>query len=559
MDITKRKQKEIELGYRTGELSTLYQLSRALADANGIEQVLEIINRHAVESVHITLACIALVDDDELVTRAIYPVRKLEHGAILASRQPISALPYCQMVMDQNEPIIIRAGNPEVGSSESAILLLDLVQTICLVPLWIGDASQNSNQAMGVLMLGEARNDGREPFTPEKITLARSIGDQAAAAIRRLLLREQADRRLQRLASLGEIDRTISSNFDLRLSLNMVLQHVIEQLEVDAADVLVFNASLQNLEFAAGRGFRSKVIERKRLRLGEGQAGLAALERRTVHIPNCAASGVTFVRSELLEAENVAAYFAVPLITKGLVKGVLEIYHHTPLDPNAEWLDFLNSLAGQAAIAIDVVQLFDSLQRSNTELSMAYDATIEGWSHALDLRDKETEGHTLRVTETTVQLGRAFGMSEMELVHICWGALLHDIGKMGVPDGILLKPGSLTDEEWRVMKKHPDFAYEMLSPIRYLRLALDIPYCHHEKWDGTGYPRGLKGAQIPLTARIFAAVDVWDALSSDRSYRAAWPEEKVLEHIRSLSGTHFDPRVVKICLESGLLGGHRNL
>jgi len=144
-------------------------------------------------------------------------------------------------------------------------------------------------------------------------------------------------------------------------------------------------------------------------------------------------------------------------------------------------------------------------------------------------------------------------LSEADLVQVRWGALLHDIGKMGVPDGILLKPGPLTDEEWVAMKKHPSFAYEMLSPIRYLRLALDIPYCHHEKWDGSGYPHGLKGTQIPLVARIFAVVDVWDALTSDRPYRAAWPEEKVLDHIRSLVGTHFDPQVVKICLESGLL------
>ena len=191
-----------------------------------------------------------------------------------------------------------------------------------------------------------------------------------------------------------------------------------------------------------------------------------------------------------------------------------------------------------------------SLQRSNLELTLAYDATIEGWSRALDLRDKETEGHTQRVTEMTEKLARSFGVRDAELLQIRWGALLHDIGKMGVPDGILLKPGSLTDEEWVAMKKHPDFAYEMLSPIRYLQQSLDIPYCHHEKWDGTGYPRGLKGAQIPLSARIFAVVDVWDALCSDRPYRAGWPEEKVREHIRALSGTHFDPQVVDVFMQS---------
>lgn len=202
------------------------------------------------------------------------------------------------------------------------------------------------------------------------------------------------------------------------------------------------------------------------------------------------------------------------------------------------------TLATQAAIAIDNDQLFESLKYLNLDLVAAYDATIEGWSRALDLRDKETEGHSLRVTAMALKLARAFGLSEDELAQVRWGSLLHDIGKMGVPDGILLKPGKLTDEEWVAMKKHPTFAYELLSPIRYLRGALDIPYCHHEKWDGTGYPRGLKDAEIPISARIFAVVDVWDALSSDRPYRQAWPEEKVREHIHHLSGTHFDPYVV---------------
>jgi len=165
------------------------------------------------------------------------------------------------------------------------------------------------------------------------------------------------------------------------------------------------------------------------------------------------------------------------------------------------------------------------------------------------LRDKETEGHTQRVTEMTLKLARAAGISEKELVHVRRGALLHDIGKMGVPDQILLKPGKLTDEEWVIMRKHPTFAFELLSPIEYLRPAMDIPFCHHEKWDGSGYPRGLKGEQTPLSARIFAIIDVWDALLTDRPYRQGWPKEKVIEHIRSLSGTHFDPKAVELFLK----------
>jgi HD-GYP domain-containing protein (c-di-GMP phosphodiesterase class II) len=236
---------------------------------------------------------------------------------------------------------------------------------------------------------------------------------------------------------------------------------------------------------------------------------------------------------------------AVPLISKGEVKGVMTVFHRKAFNPDPAWSNFLETLAGQAAIAIDSTQLFDNLQRANMELAVAYEATLEGWSQAMDLRDKETEGHTQRVTVMAVQLGKAMQLSEEEIVHMRRGALLHDIGKLGVPDTILFKFDKLNDEEWLIMKKHPQFAYDMLHSVAYLKQALDIPYCHHEKWDGTGYPQGLKGEQIPLAARIFAVVDVWDALMSDRPYRKAWSEEKAREHIQAGAGTHFDPQVVK--------------
>jgi putative two-component system response regulator len=187
-----------------------------------------------------------------------------------------------------------------------------------------------------------------------------------------------------------------------------------------------------------------------------------------------------------------------------------------------------------------------NLEHAHTELKAAYDATIEGWSRAMDLRDRETEGHTQRVTQLTLELAKAAGISPEELVHIRRGALLHDMCKLGVPDSVLHKPAKLTDEEWVLMRKHPQLAYDMLQPIDYLNPALDIPYCHHEKWDGTGYPRGLKGEQIPLSARIFAIVDVWDALTSDRPYRPAMKTEEVFKYLQDQSGKHFDPQVAEL-------------
>lgn len=189
------------------------------------------------------------------------------------------------------------------------------------------------------------------------------------------------------------------------------------------------------------------------------------------------------------------------------------------------------------------------VRKSREDLSVAYDATLEGWVKALDLRDKETEGHSLRVTEMTVRMAQKIGIQDEELEHIRRGALLHDVGKLGIPDSILLKPGPLTDEEWRIMRRHPVYAYEWLSPIAYLQPALDIPHYHHEKWDGSGYPCSLREEEIPLAARMFALADVWDALRSDRPYRAAWPEEQVSTHIRSLKGSHFDPELVELFLE----------
>ncbi|HET9909901.1 MAG TPA: PAS domain S-box protein, partial [Anaerolineales bacterium] len=362
---------------------------------------------------------------------------------------------------------------------------------------------------------------------------------------------ENVQLQIQRLRALRSIDLAISSSFNLDLTLDILLSQVTTQLKVDAASVLLFQPFTRKLEYAAGRGFHTASIRAASVKLGEGYAGIAVLERRMIHSSNLTETNPELppVFLLMLKEEGFVDYYCVPFIVKGEVKGVLEIFHRSLLPDDLEWLDFIETLAGQAAIAIEDATLFENLQRSNQELFQAYDATIEGWSHALDLRDKETEGHTQRVTELTVELAGTSGFTSEQLINVRWGALLHDIGKMGVPDNILLKPDKLTDKEWEIMRKHPTFAYEMLSPIAYLKNSLDIPYCHHEKWDGTGYPRGLKGELIPLAARLFAVIDVWDALRSDRPYRNAWSVEKTMEHIRSLSGTHFDPQAVRLFLE----------
>lgn len=400
-------------------------------------------------------------------------------------------------------------------------------------------------QGKTIGLLCMARNG---EIKPSEVRLMASICAITVNAIYRATLYEMTEKRLQRIAALHAIDLAIGSSLDLHLTLRIFLDQVITQLGADAADVLLYNPRTQQLEYSAGIGFSIASSARAQVRLNAVTAGKSVIERSLISIPDLGQTETALSHAIPGIIDEYKAYYCTPLISKGQVQGVLEVFLNHPFKADIEWLDFLETLAGQGAIAVDDAALFNDLQRSNMELSLAYDATIEGWSRALDLRDKETEGHTQRVTDLTERLARFMGLSDDDMIHIHRGALLHDIGKMGVPDNILLKPGPLTDEEWVIMRKHPIYAYEMLKPITYLGPALDIPYCHHEKWDGSGYPRGLTGETIPLAARIFSVIDVWDALSSDRPYRPAWSEEKVLAYIQEMAGSHFDPRVVEAFL-----------
>jgi len=355
---------------------------------------------------------------------------------------------------------------------------------------------------------------------------------------------EQIQRQVRRFQALRAIDTAISAGPDLQFTLGIVLEQIMSQLSVDAAAILLYQPETQGLQYEATCGFRTDSVLHSKLRLGKGFAGRAAQTQKTIHIPDLSVMNEDENQPLPIEAEGFKVYYGVPLIAKGSVKGVLEIFLRTDRPVEPDRLEFLEALAGQAVIAVDNSSLFEQLQDSNSELSIAYDATLEGWAKALELRDRETVGHAHRVIEMTLRVADRIGICGESLQHIRRGALLHDIGKMGIPDSILLKPGPLTPSEWEIMRQHPEHAYEMLKTIDYLEPALEIPYCHHEKWDGNGYPRGLKGKDIPISARIFAVVDVWDALTSDRPYRCAWPEHHALEYIHMESGRHFDPQVV---------------
>jgi HD-GYP domain-containing protein (c-di-GMP phosphodiesterase class II)/putative methionine-R-sulfoxide reductase with GAF domain len=374
------------------------------------------------------------------------------------------------------------------------------------------------------------------------------FASRAGLMLEHARLLEQTERRLQRLTALRAIEMAIASSLELSVTLNVLLEQITAQLKVDAAAILLLDSHLQTLEYAAGRGFLGHGIERAYLRIGEDYAGRAVLERTLIGVADLNEPGAAPERPERIAGERFVTYYAVPLLAKGQVKGVLELYYRKRFDADAEWPDFLETLGRQAAVAIDDASMFTQLQSSYTDLIVAYDTSIEVWSRALDLREKEPSGHAQRLTDLSLRLAREMGVDESLLPHIYRGALLHDIGQLSIPDSILLKPGPLTEEEWEIMREHPRRAYEMLFPVVYLHPALNIPYCHHERWDGSGYPRGLKGEEIPIEARIFAVVDTWDALCTNRPQRPAWSEKDALRYIREQAGKQFDPAVVEAFL-----------
>jgi HD-GYP domain-containing protein (c-di-GMP phosphodiesterase class II) len=392
--------------------------------------------------------------------------------------------------------------------------------------------------------------DGQRNF---EARLVSSSGQQVMAVVRdvteRLAAADQVQRQLQRLSALRSIEAAISSSFDLNVILSVILRQITGQLGVDAADILLLSPQSRRLEYAAGHGFMTVLFQHSPVMVGQGYAGIAALERRTVSVPTLDEKQSGFIFSPGLAREKFASYYAIPLIAKGQVKGVLEIYHRSILKPADDWFEFLATLSGQTALAIDSASLFQDLQRSNIELTMAYDAAIESWSRALELSGRETLEHTRHVAHWTVQLASALHVPEKDLNDLRRGAFLHDIGKLVIPEEILNKTGPLDDKEWDITRRHPMQAYELLSPIKQLAAALDIPRYHHERWDGSGYPDGLRGEQIPLAARIFAVVDVHDALITEHRYRPAWTDHAARTFIQEQAGKLFDPLVAKVFLQ----------
>jgi len=434
-------------------------------------------------------------------------------------------------------------------------------------------AKSIENGAQDYLIKGEVRPDLLERAIRYALgrhnaqLSARDLSARAAAAEARLQATEegkaqleqevavrknaQADleRTLARLRALRNIDRSIIANSEVGPMLNAALDESLTQLDADGAAVLLHDGSAY-LRTADFRGLPPEFSADGPVPVDDPMIAAALHDGSAYSIIEdrllSSVQGITrFARLRPMQVSGMRSYHLVALAARGVPLGVMEFYRRQATYPSTDWLSFAETLAGQTAMAIDSSAMQQRLRQANLELVSAYDATIEGWSRALDLRDKETEGHSRRVTELSLRLAAEVGMASEDLDHLKRGALLHDIGKMGVPDSILYKAGPLDESEWGSMRRHTTLARDLLAPIRFLHRALEVPFCHHERWDGSGYPRGLAGTAIPLSARIFAVADVFDALTSDRPYRPAWPPARASEFIRDQAGSHFDPHVVE--------------
>lgn len=531
------------------ELAALYETSLAISSVMDTHSLYEKVYQQVSQLFPLDAFLLATYNSLDETTSIVYAIEEEKPlGELLDQRYSREESGLMGWMMQNQKPL-------RFGNMLKENLPVESPQEGKPILSWLGIPLMVKGKVVGAISV---QCFDENVYSEDHLRLLESLGAQLAVAMDNARLLGESQNQVDRLAALHDLDMVINSSLDLRVTMNIVLDQIVEKLNVDAAAVLLLNSQNQMLEYAAGRGFRTTAIEKYSVKLGEGVSGQAAMERHLIQALNLDESDEDHAYTSILQIEHFESYYSVPLLAKGHVKGVLDVFHRKLLNPGQDWFNFLETMAGQAAIAIDNTSLLENLNRTNVDLTLAYDTTLEGWSKALDMRDKETEGHTQRVAELTLKIARHIGIADEDLVHIRRGALLHDIGKMGIPDNILLKPGPLDENEWDVMRSHASLAHDLLYPIAYLRPALDIPAFHHEKFDGSGYPYGLAGEQIPLPARIFAIVDVWDALTSDRPYRKAWTAKKALEYIREQSGKHFDPQIVEVFLrliQSELING----
>lgn len=404
------------------------------------------------------------------------------------------------------------------------------------VPIMAGE------RAIGVISL---ESETLDAFNQADERLVTTLAAQVGIALENARLFEQTVTRLKNIESLRQIDRAISSNFDMKSTLAIISETAHNQLDVSAVDILLYNQHSKMLSYVYGHGFRSSGGSDINLDSKRNLASQVVRGRKMIQLTDLKGVNADSLSSNLV-SEGFVSYIGVPLLAKSKVNGVMEVYERTEIKHDGDWYDFLEAFAHQASIAIDNSGLFENLQKLNIEIASAYDTTIETWAHTLEIRDTTYAGHSTRVMDLSVKIASAMGLSGDAISHLRHGVLMHDIGMLGIPESILFDPGDLNEEQWKIVRTHPRIAYDLLSQIPNWRQVLDIPYSHHERWDGSGYPQGLKNDVIPLGARICALADVYDTLQMERPFRSAWNKTRAEKFIRDGAGTQFDPEVVRI-------------
>jgi len=372
-----------------------------------------------------------------------------------------------------------------------------------------------------------------------------SICEISASSIKRGQKFDRTQLRLQHFGVLRDLDRSISQKENLISIFDLSMAYIMEQLGAHAVAVLLLNSSKDKLECIHGKGIQSIDFYRTSMPLDDcfkSQANISNYSKEDLfRVFECREN---CERAKMFADRGYATFYGAPLVINGEVIGVIEIFHQQTLIIDRDRNYFLETLASKIADAIANTGLFNDLLGSDIPLPLFDQNGLSNLTRALKLQSEETEVHALKAASTAAALAHSLGVGDNHLGSVKRGALLHDIGKLGIPEDILNKPGPLSGYEWNIMRRHPVYAYNLIKPIPSLKDSIEIPYCHHEKWDGTGYPRGIEGKDIPISARIFSVVDVWEALRSNRPYRSAWTDNQARNYIHQQSGSHFDPEVV---------------
>jgi len=530
VDITERKDGERRLQRQLAELSTLHAISITCSQSNSENEMIEQVAKSTARIYSEVCGILLLNERGDVLTPhpsyigadvsnwyAGYPITEGVTGKAVSTGR------------------VMRIG--DVTEEPGYFEIASGIKSELCVPIRVNE------RIIGVL---NVESHEAERFDEDDERFLGTVAGTLGNSIQRLRLFQTEERRRAEAETLQESSAVMATSLDWEQAIDLILDQLARVLSYDSASVQLLRGGF--LEIVGGRGWLDPdVVLGKRFEVpGENPNSKVIRERRAIILGDAPLAYALF-REE--PHSHIRSWLGVPLIAQNQVIGMLAIDSRQADYFTEAHVRLVTAFAHQAAAAIENARLFRSLQQAHMDLAWSYDTTLEGWGNALELRDKETQGHTTRVAELALGLAHRVGCTEEELRSIRRGALVHDIGKMGISDRILNKPGPLTKKEWDEMRRHPQYAYDMLYPIAYLRPALDIPYSHHERWDGSGYPHGLKGRQIPLAARIFAVVDVWDALLSDRPYRRAWNRRKAVRYIRENAGTHFDPDIAAIFLK----------